>query len=88
MLFELLEILRPGGAHTLRQIAQQLDVSEALVESMIDELVRLGHLKPAAQACAGSCDACPMAGCCAIGTEGRLWSLTAAGRTILQLGAR
>ncbi len=78
MLFELLEILRSGGAHTLTGIARRLDVSEALVQSMIDELVRLGYLRLAAQVCPGSCEACPMASCCANGAAGRLWTLTGA----------
>jgi predicted ArsR family transcriptional regulator len=78
MLLQLLDILRSGGAHTLREIARQLDVSEALVQGMIDELVHLGYLKLAAQACPGSCESCPMASCCAIGSAGRLWTLTEA----------
>jgi len=84
MLFDLLEMLRCGGTHTLKDMARQLDVSELLVQSMIDELVRLGYLKLTAQACAGSCEGCPVAGCCAVGSEGRLWTLTEVGRRALQ----
>jgi hypothetical protein len=78
VLFKLLDILRSGGAHTLKEIARRLDVSETLAQSMIDELVRLGYLKLAAQVCPGNCKACPMASCCANGAAGRLWTLTGA----------
>jgi len=84
MLFELLEMLRSGGTHTLKDMARQLDVSEMLVQSMIHELVHLGYLKLAAQSCPGSCEGCPTASCCAIGLEGRLWTLTEVGRRALQ----
>jgi hypothetical protein len=51
---------------------------------MTDELARLGYLRLAAQACPGSCEACRMAHGCGIGTQGRLWTLTAAGRRVLE----
>lgn len=84
MLVDLLKVLRSGGVHALSDVARELSVSEALVQTMVDELVRLGYLKPAAQACPGSCEACPLASCCALGTMGRLWTLTDAGRRLLQ----
>ena len=84
MLFELLEMLRSGGTHTIKDMARQLDVSEMLVQSMINELVRLGYLKLAAQTCPGSCEGCPMVSCCAIGSKGRLWTLTDVGRKAMQ----
>ena len=84
MLLQLLEILRSGGAHTPQEIARELGTSEALVQSMIDGLVRLGFLKLAAQTCPGSCESCPMDSCCAVGAKGRLWTLTEAGRRVPQ----
>ncbi len=84
MLLQLLEILRFGGTHTVKEIARQLDTSEALVQSMIDELIRLGFLKLAAQTCPGGCESCPMVSCCTIGAKGRLWTLTEAGGRVSQ----
>jgi hypothetical protein len=55
------------------------------MHSMIDELVRLGYLKLAGQqTCPGSCEGCSMASGCAIGAQGKLWTLTAAGRRALE----
>jgi hypothetical protein len=87
MLHRFLQIVCSGGAFSLKQVAQQLDVSEALVESMIDELVRMGYLRPLEGICIDHCNGCPMAGTCSIGGSGRVWALTEAGKRIVQSGA-
>lgn len=82
MLEKLLQIIAAGGTHQLKQLARQLDVSEALLESMIEELVRLGYLQPLDGRCCGTCKACPSAGECALGFANRVWVLTEAGKKL------
>jgi hypothetical protein len=84
MLHELLRIVCSGGVHSLKQLAQQLDVSVALMETMIDDLARMGYLNPLNAECASNCNGCPVAGTCSIGGSGRVWALTEAGKNIVQ----
>lgn len=79
MLFELLDLLRQGGAQTYAALARQLDISEALLEGMLADLERMGYLRQVGGGCAGHCHACTMAGTCAIGAGGRIWALTEKG---------
>nr|MBC7245962.1 hypothetical protein [Chloroflexota bacterium] len=84
MLEKILHIISTGGTHSLKQLAQQLDVSEALLESMIEELVRLGYLQPLSGKCSEACEHCPISSACGIGRAGQVWVLTEAGRRIAQ----
>jgi len=83
MLHKLLRIVCSGGTHNFKQLAQQLGVSEALLESIIDQLVRIGYLKPLDGSCTDSCNGCPMAGTCSVGGLGRVWVLTEDGKRIV-----
>ena len=83
MLYEVLQIVFSGGLHSLKQLAQQLDVSQALAESMIHDLVRMGYLKLVCGTCTEAC-ACSLAGTCGIAGSGRIWALTEAGQEIVQ----
>jgi hypothetical protein len=82
MLNKLLQIIASGGVHTVPRLAQQLGVSEALLDSMLEELVRMGYLASASAGCSGQCDRCTMGGACAVGAPGRIWALTAAGERV------
>ena len=84
MLYRLLQIACSAGVHSLNQLARQLDVSEALLESMIDRLAQMGCLKTLDGACADSCCGCPMSSPCSIGSSGRVWVLTEAGYKIVR----
>jgi predicted transcriptional regulator len=84
MLEKLLQILATGGTHNLKHLAQQLDVSEALLQSMIEELVRLGYLQPLNAKCRADCKACPIANDCALGAANHIWVLTEAGKKVAQ----
>jgi DNA-binding IscR family transcriptional regulator len=79
VLDQVLRIAAQGGIHTRRELAQRLDVSEELLQQMIDELVRMGYLKPVAGDCDGRCAGCSFAAECAIGGAGRIWTLTGKG---------
>ncbi len=87
MLHKLLHIIQSGNVHSLKQLAQRLDVSQALLESMIDELVRMGYLKALEATCTNGCDGCPVASTCSIGGSGRIWALTEAGQRMVQATA-
>jgi hypothetical protein len=84
MLYRLLQIACSAGVHSLRQLAEQLDVSEALLESMIDQLVQMGCLKTLDGARADSCSGCPTGSACSTGSLGRVWVLTEAGYKIVR----
>ena len=78
MLEKLLELVGEGGIHSYDELAARLGVSRPLVEAMIQDLVRLGYLRPAIDACGGSpaCRAgCGLNGC----STGPLWTLTERG---------
>jgi len=87
MLFQLLRVVRSMGAHSLNELAQQLDVSQELIETMIEELARLGYLMPLAAKCSDECSRCPVGDMCAIGGSGRVWVLTETGQRIAQKDA-
>ncbi len=84
MLQQILQAVCAGGLYSLRELAQQLDISEELLESMIDQLVRMGYLKPLGASCVEHCHNCPEANRCSIGGSGRVWVLTARGEKIAQ----
>jgi len=74
-----MRVVAQGGIHTRRELAQRLDVSEELLQQMIEELVRIGYLNPVAGDCYDLCAGCPFAAECAIGGAGRIWTLTEKG---------
>lgn len=76
MLQRLLELLRAGGARRVADLARELGTTPRLVEAMLEELGRMGYLRPVAGGCGEACSACPVAGLCAAGTSGQLWTFT------------
>lgn len=79
MLTELLRRVAQGGVHSTTVLARELGVSEGLLAQMMDDLVRMGYLKPVDASCGGKCNACPLAGGCSIGGPGGVWALTERG---------
>jgi len=75
MLNRLLELLRAGGTHRVTDLARELDTTPALVEAMLDDLGRMGYLRRVGGACGESCGGCPLAGLCAAGGRGQVWTL-------------
>ena len=80
MLNRLLELLRAGGTHRVSDLARELNTTPALVKVMLDDLARMGHLKPVDGECGGGCAGCSLAGLCAAGESGRVWTLTEKGQ--------
>ena len=79
MLNKLLERLRSGGTHRIADLAQDLETTPELVEVMLEDLVRMGYLNQVGGTCDRSCAGCSLAGLCAAGEGGRVWSLTEKG---------
>ena len=79
MLNRLLELLRAGGTYRVGDLARELDTTSALVEVMLEDLGRMGYLKRVGGECGGGCGGCSMAGLCAAGGGGRVWTLAEQG---------
>lgn len=88
MLNRLLELLRTGGTRRVADLARELGTTPELVEMMLEDLCRMGHLKRVRGECGEKCSSCPMAGLCAAGSpstslragEGQLWTFVEGGR--------
>lgn len=74
MLERLLEILQGGGTHRVSDLARALDTTPALVEIMLEDLSRIGYVKPVAT-CTEPCTACPLADSCISIQPGNAWTL-------------
>ena len=61
-----------------------LETTPELVKVMLDDLARMGYLKPVGGECGGGCAGCSLAGLCAAGSPstslgtggGQVWALT------------
>ena len=80
MLNRLLELLRTGGTHRVADLARELGATLELIEMALEDLCRMGHLKRVGGECGGGCGACSLAGLCAAGAGGRVWTLTKKGQ--------
>ena len=81
MLERLLSLVGRGGVHSYADLARQLDVSEELLEQMLQDLARMGYLRPVTQGCEAHCAGCTLEGTCAIGGPTRVWTLTEKGES-------
>jgi len=52
------------------------------VEQMLEDLARMGYLKPVEGDCASQCAACPLAKMCIVGHPRKAWVLTEKGRKV------
>jgi DNA-binding Lrp family transcriptional regulator len=86
MLQELLRVIDSPGPHSPRELARRLGASEALVQSMIDTLVRMGYLKPI-EGARSNCDSCSSAAYCGEDGSARGWMLTKAGKRVVHNNA-
>jgi hypothetical protein len=74
MLNQLLDLLRAGGTQQITDLARALDTTPGLVEVMLEDLCRKGYLKQVSGECGKDCGSCSMAGLCAVGAPGQLWT--------------
>jgi len=84
MLMQLLGLVGRGGVQRPAELAAELGVSRALLETMLADLARMGYLAPLDHGCAS--DACPhcSSGCTTPAAGGSpAWMLTTKGRRAL-----
>lgn len=81
MLQRLLQLMvESEGSRAIHELAARLDVNGELVETMIEQLVRLGYLQATAPACtSAACRSCCRAESCSAQPRARLWSVTEKG---------
>lgn len=80
MIKKILSIIKEGKIHSIREIAERLNVSQDLVEQMIADLVSKGYLKEQPQQCSQLCGDCSLKQLC-LHNEGQslnsaVWILT------------
>jgi len=75
MLEQLLALLRRGDTHSYGDLARKLDITETLLESMLETLERMGYLRQVSMGCGGHCQGCTAHTVCAAGGQGKLWAL-------------
>jgi hypothetical protein len=83
MLERLLREVATRGTVSSASLARSLGISEALAESMVEALRRMGYLRAAVGECAASCDRCPVRGACLFGRQARIWMLGRKGERLL-----
>jgi hypothetical protein len=76
----LLKAIGEGGAHSQSELARSLGVGEDLLVQMVEDLVRMGYLELVGGTCTSGCTNCPMGDLCAVGGQGKVWTLTEKGR--------
>ena len=75
----MLELVTKGGVRSYADLAQELRVSEELLEQVMQHLARIGYLRPVAGSCQAQCAGCPLGNTCALGRQTRVWALTEKG---------
>lgn len=75
MLEQILQVVSQGGIRSVQELAERLLIPPPLLETMLEDLARLGYLRAVDDACRGRCDGCAMGGCSVAG-PGRVWMLT------------
>ncbi len=78
MIEQLLLMVAEGGLHSYEELAKRLSISVPLLETMLENLARLGYLRPVDSDCGMHCAGCSVSAC-SISGPGRLWTLTEKG---------
>ena len=63
MLEKLLQLVGEGGIHSYDELAKGLAVPYPLLQAMIEDLARLGYLRPVDGGCKQACAGCSAGGC-------------------------
>lgn len=86
MLHDALRLIASGSAGSSEQLAHKLGVEPGLARQMLEELVRLGYLRPADGECRAACAKCSYANACL--SLPRLWLLTEKGKRAIGVRPR
>ena len=71
------------GTACSSELAYTLGVSPALVESLLEHLVRRGYLRLLVPGPAAPCERCPLRAACLYRWQPRVWALSAKGQSLL-----
>ena len=83
MLMQLLALIGRGGVQRPADLAAELGVSPGLLEQMLADLEWMGYLSRIGGGCSiASCSHCSLACVRPAGGSGRIWTLTAKGRSL------
>jgi Mn-dependent DtxR family transcriptional regulator len=74
MLAKLLDLLHNPRTHSIADLADALDTTPTMVETMLEDLERLGRLRQVT-GCGDNCHGCSMEGACTPSTNARIWAL-------------
>lgn len=85
MLETLLGLIAAQGTISSADLARSLDVTDALLDDMLNALTRKGYLRVIAQGGAAACDRCPMRKACLYRRQARIWVLSPKGESLLNL---
>ncbi len=81
ILGQLLAYLADGHGLVLSDVAQNLDVSEDLLDQMLCDLARVGYVERLDLSCGSShCGKCDLRGLCNMIPGGHIWTVTEKGR--------
>lgn len=86
MVRQLLQLVARAGTASSAELARALGVSTAMIEAMLQELVRRGYLRPVAPGCT-ACATCPARAACLFGSAARVWALSAKGQELVRHAA-
>jgi len=78
VLFDALRLISSGRTGSTEQLARSLGVEPGLVRQMLEDLVRLGYLRPSGRDCPSACQTCPLSNTC-FGLP-QMWVLTEKGQ--------
>lgn len=63
---QLLRLLGGGGILSTAELARRLEISEAVVNMMAEDLTRRGYLQDLNQACSTGCAGCSLSSTCRV----------------------
>lgn len=79
MLRALLKLVASNGTLSTQELANRLAVPPALVDAMLEALVRDGRLKAVTEGCPGPCERCPLHALCIGKARPRIWVVVGPG---------
>jgi Mn-dependent DtxR family transcriptional regulator len=79
----LLSLIGAQGTISSADLARSLDVTDALLDDILEDLTRKGYLKVVVQGRTVACDRCPMHKACLYRRQVRIWMLSPKGGRLL-----
>jgi hypothetical protein len=83
MLKQVLRLIAATGRVDTAELARRLDITPALMQSMLDLLARQGYLQRVITDTTAACTHCPLRKGCLSDGKARLWTLSEKGVQVL-----